>query len=151
MTTATEHNPNEARLKELLLGRKIVHVEKQSPTDGEYTPGLVGVLTLDDGTTLRVGGNDGGCSCGAGDYSLETLNTVDNAIANIIVEERPDQEERCEICDKYSCEHNGFYRIFVIAEDHNQHLVAQFDGSDGNGYYGTGWWLTVVPQPKAVA
>lgn len=132
---AYERNPTEYRLKELLFGRKIVNVEEiQGSYDNHYAEGR---LTLDDGTVLLVGGNDGGCSCGAGDYSLTTLNRVDNAITNVKV----DVTEN----DRYE---DLTYRIFVVAEDHNQHLVAQFDGSDGNGYYGTGWWLTVIPQPN---
>lgn len=142
-----EHMPDEARLKELLFGRKIIKVDTTS-TYGYDEP--QGTITLDDGTVLGLAGNTGGCSCGAGDYELTTLNTVDNAITNVIVEERPDDDGVCSECDKWNCEHRGFYKIFVIAEDHNQHLVASFEGSDGNGYYGTGWWLTVVPQPEGV-
>jgi hypothetical protein len=37
---------------------------------------------------------------------------------------------------------DGYYRIFVFA-DNRRINVASFDGSDGNGYYGTGWWLAV--------
>jgi hypothetical protein len=129
--------PDVEELRSLLFGRKIVHVEEIDTFEGQ--------LTLDDGTVLRVGGNEGGCSCGAGDYPLDT---VDNAITNVIVDERPDGDDKCSECGKWSCDHNGWYRIFVIAEDHTQHLVASFEGSDGNGYYGTGWWLTVLSQKE---
>jgi hypothetical protein len=37
----------------------------------------------------------------------------------------------------------GTYRIFVFA-DAVEINVAEFVGSDGNGYYGTGFTLTVV-------
>jgi hypothetical protein len=127
------------QLRSALFGRKIVNAETIDDFEGQ--------LTLDDGTILRVGGNEGGCSCGAGDYPITTLNTVDNAITNVIVEENPDYDDgKCEKCDSWSCEHRGWYRIYVVAEDHTQHLVASFEGSDGNGYYGTGWWISVLPE-----
>lgn len=142
-----EHMPEEDRLRELLFGRKIVKVSMNPPSDIKFDHyyRAEGTITLDDGTILYVAGNVGGCSCGAGDYPLSVLNTVDNAITNVRVEERPDEDERCSEpgCDNWSCEHRGWYRIFVVAEDHTEHLVASFEGSDGNGYYGTGWWLAV--------
>lgn len=133
------YNLSEDELRTMLFGRKIVNVQ----TD-PMNP-FIGTMTLDDGTVLEVGGNEGGCSCGAGDYPLETLNTVDNAITNVRIEERPSGDNDCAVCGKWDCEHQGFYRIFVVAEDHNEHLVASFEGSDGNGWYGTGWWISVVP------
>jgi hypothetical protein len=144
-----ERMPSEDRLRELLFGRRIVNVEKINERVDDWYYDAEGRITLDDGTVLLVGGNTGGCSCGAGDYDLTTLNTVDNAITNVIVEERPDHEDKCSECGAWSCDHQGWYRIFVVAEDHNQHLVASFEGSDGNGYYGTGWWLTVVGQAQS--
>lgn len=144
-THSIEHMPSAERLRELLFGRKIVNVEQISERIGyEYAEGR---LTLDDGTVLLVGGNQGCGGCPSGYYPLTTLNTVDNAITNVEVQERPNDDSRCSACGSYdTCEHEGFYRIFVVAEDHNQHLVASFEGSDGNGYYGTGWWLTVLPS-----
>lgn len=133
MRTHTEYNPTPERLRELLFGRKIVFAEKFSSysADNNYAEGR---LTLDDGTVLLVAGNEGCGGCTSGHYWLSVLNTVDNAITNVIVEETFD--------GRY--EEDGTYQIFVIAEDHNQHLVAQFDGSDGNGYYGTGYWISVL-------
>lgn len=40
--------------------------------------------------------------------------------------------------------HEGHYRIFVFTENQRINLM-QFDGTDGNGYYGTGFWLLVRP------
>lgn len=37
----------------------------------------------------------------------------------------------------------GVYRIFVVA-DATEINIAEFIGDDGNGYYGTGFNLTVV-------
>lgn len=131
-----EHMPSEERLRDLLMWKKVVKAEMtpDAPDDGMDPTGY---LTLSDGMVLKVYGNEGGCSCGAGDYALTELNTVDNAITNVEVEEAPggDDEESYE----------GSYRIFVFAEDRRLPL-ATFDGSDGNGYYGTGWWLQVVKE-----
>lgn len=143
--SAVEHMPDAARLRELLFGKKVVSAEMVDESPESYTDGPYGRLTLDDGTVLKVWGNDGGCACSAGCYPLTVLNTWDNAITNVEVEAVPDGDDvKCRACGKRGCyEHDttGHYRIFVVAED--RHLLASFDGSDGNGYYGTGWWLTV--------
>ena len=34
------------------------------------------------------------------------------------------------------------YRVFVLAQDERFEL-ATFDGDDGSGYYGSGFWFTV--------
>lgn len=109
-----------------------------------------GNLTLSDGTVLKVWGNTGGCICGAGDYLLTELNDVDNVITNVEVEEQPNGDYLpCPECGEEGCfDHYGLggsYRIFVFAEDRRINL-ASFEGSDGNGYYGTGWWLTVLEE-----
>lgn len=144
-TQHPEHMPDAERLRALLYGRKVVKAEIRDESPESWTVGPTGYLTLDDGTVLKVWGNDGGCACSAGCYPLTVLNTWDNAITNIEVEERPDGEGGpCHTCGKSYCyEHyeEGSYRIYVVAED--RHLLASFEGSDGNGYYGTGWWLTV--------
>lgn len=144
--------PTVDRLKELLVGHKIVATSirdaaGQYASDGYNTRDQIGTLTLDDGTELEVWGNDGGCGCSAGCYPLTALNTIDNGITNVEVEEHPTgDDEPCRTCgDKYCYEHDddqGYLRIFVVAEDQRM-LVASFEGSDGNGYYGTGWWLRV--------
>ena len=113
-------------LTALLVGRKVEKV-------GENT------LVLDDGTLLEVRGNEGGCICGAGDYELTTLNGVDNAIMSVQIEEGyKDGEDR----DDYYEAGEQWYRIFVYAQN-EQLLLAEFEGDDGNGYYGTGFNITV--------
>jgi hypothetical protein len=59
---------------------------------------------------------------------------VDNIITAARVECAPDASDDPE----------GTYRIFVVA-DAVEINVAEFVGSDGNGYYGTGFELFVVP------
>lgn len=126
------HNPSEDDLRSLLFGKRVISAKKiDINRENDYAEGQ---LVLDDGTVLLVGGNEGCGGCPSGYYWLEALNTVDNAISNVRLEE--------EFTDEYR-EADGHYRIFVIAEDQNEHLLAQFDGSDGNGYYGTGYWISV--------
>lgn len=116
----------EDKIKDLLVGRKIVSVDQ-----------ALGEAVLDNGTVLELSGNDGGCSCGAGDYWLTELNNVDNVITAVEIENDGDVE---------GTEENGYadeaYRIFVYAENEKLKL-AEFSGSDGNGYYGTGFSISV--------
>lgn len=147
----SEHMPDEDRLRSILVGRRVVgaEVSEDSPPDA-YSSGPTGTLTLDDGTVLKVWGNDGGCACTAGRYPLADLNTCDAAIMNVEVEEAPDDDYGTCDCGEYGCEHVGFYRVFVLSFPNAERtLLASFEGSDGNGYYGTGWWLSV--EREAVA
>lgn len=112
-------------LSALLVGRKVAKVDERT-------------LLLDDGTVLDVRGNEGGCVCSAGDYELTTLNGVDNVITSVQIEDGyvdSDQDEDYE----YGAQ---WYRIFVYAQN-EQLLLAEFEGDDGNGYYGTGFNITV--------
>ena len=143
-----EHMPSEERLRELLVGKVIDSVSlTHEGTDGDVGP--TGRIVMADGTVLRVWGNDGGCACDAGCYPLTALNAPGGVVTNVEVDEKPDYEDRCEQCtaegkERWSdCDHRGWYRIFVVTADERT-LLASFDGSDGNGYYGTGWWLKVA-------
>ena len=98
-------------------------------------------LLLDDGTLLRLVGNDGGCACSAGCYDLTALNGVENIITAVEFEDEPDD-------DGLSYD-SGVYRIFVFAGNERINL-ATFEGSDGNGYYGTGYHVMVrLPGKEA--
>lgn len=135
MSATAEHMPDEDRLRALLFGKTVVLAEIVDEPPESYTSGPYGRLTLSDGTVLEVWGNEGGCSCSAGDYPLTELNACDNAITNVEIEAHPTGDDHNDYTE-------GFFRIFVVAED--RRLLASFDGSDGNGYYGTGWWLRVA-------
>jgi hypothetical protein len=112
-------------IKGLLIGRRV-----QKVGDDE--------LRLDDGTVLTLGGHEGGCSCGAGDYDLVELNGVDNVITSVEFDDSPSGDE-------YPGG-EGHYRIFVYAGNERINL-ATFEGTDGNGYYGTGYWVAVKSAP----
>jgi hypothetical protein len=138
--TETDH----AEIEALLLGRRIVAAEMDNVAvpgrEDSWDSTAEGVLTLDDGTRIFAKGNDGGCACSAGCYPLQHLAAVDNVITSVRFEDRPD--------DEYDGG-DGWYRIFVVA-DAVEVNVASFEGSDGNGYYGTGYALYVQRASEAV-
>lgn len=109
---------NEKEIEELLLGHKV--------TVDDYDN-----LVLDNGVVLQINPNIGCGACESGNYYLEHISSVNNAITNVeFVEEFED--------DCYY-EH---YRIFVIADGMTTELLDVY-GTDGNGYYGTGYTIDV--------
>ena len=113
---------NENEIRELLLYRKVVKVDNSTNT-----------LILDNGTELTFEGNEGCGGCSSGWYSVTELNECDNTITNVEFVCDSDTKDRS---DETS------YKIFVFAEDRRIKL-AQVDGDDGNGWYGTGYQLYV--------
>lgn len=109
---------NEKEIEELLLGHKV--------TVDDYDN-----LVLDNGVMLQINPNIGCGGCESGNYYLQHISSVNNAITNVeFVEEFED--------DCYY-EH---YRIFVIADGMTTELLDVY-GTDGNGYYGTGYTIDV--------
>lgn len=100
----------------LLLYRKIVSVKQLNDQTAE--------LTLDNGVKLIAQGNDGCYGCNNGWYYLEELNGCDNAITKV---EAVDDGET--------------YNLFVFADNQKINCL-QYEGYD-NGYYGTGYSITV--------
>lgn len=117
-----EHD--EAGIRELLLGHKVTKV-------------LENVLVLDNGATLQFEGNMGCAGCASGNYELSELNGADNVITAVNLVNDP-------AGDGY--EGSGIYRIFVVA-DHTVINLATFEGTDGNGWYGTGYTIDVSEAP----
>ena len=122
----------EEKLRDVLVGRRIVAATRRG--DGEFD----GTLTLDDGTVLELEGNDGGCGCSAGCYYLTQVAKVDNIITNVTI--------NCDPAEDYG-DGAGVYAIYVIA-DNEVVNVARFEGDDGNGYYGTGFSVRVIPPGR---
>lgn len=120
------YHGNHAEISQLLLGRTVAKVDAHT-------------LRLDDGTVLYLPDTDGGCACSAGCYDLTELNGVDNIITRVEFNDDPagDGEDG-----------EGLYQIFVYADNVKVNL-ATWSGSDGNGYYGTGYSIT-VKTPEAV-
>ena len=109
---------NEKEIEELLLGHKVTVDDCDN-------------LVLDNGVVLKIYPNIGCYGCESGNYYLEHISSVNNAITNVeFVEEFED--------DCYY-EH---YRIFVIADGMTTELLDVY-GTDGNGYYGTGYTIDV--------
>lgn len=121
MSTTEIREHDEDAIRNLLMGRKVTKVSEDS-------------LILDDGRVLVIEGNEGCGGCSSGWYELTELNECpDNAIMNVEFEWDEDD-------DKW--EPNQSYRVFVLAAD-RRIKVWQVDGNDGNGYYGTGYWIKV--------
>ena len=126
-------NDDTQSIVDALLGRRIVKLEK--PPVSAYSMGKAQIL-LNDGTVLLLERHDGGCSCYAGCYSLKhlaSLGEVDNIITKVVF-------HNYHAWDYGDGE--GVYSIFVYADNKKINLVT-FEGSDGNGYYGTGYYVTV--------
>ena len=116
------YESDENEIKELLLYQKVVKVEGNT-------------LVLDNGTELTSEGNDACGICGAGCYSITELNECDNVITNVEFVRDNDVKNK-------DSDDETSYKIFVYAEDKYIKL-AQLDGDDGNGFYGTGYTLYV--------
>ena len=105
---------------------------------GRYVTKVDGdTLTLDDGTVPELEGNVG-CDCGSGTYDLTELFQRGTPTARIMsadVTTRLTDED-----DEYS---DVIYTLFVIVDDERLPL-AEFEGNDGNGYYGSGFRVTVT-------
>lgn len=124
------NHEDEKEIADLLVGRTVTKV------DGAH-------LLLDNGTVIKALGHDGGCSCSAGCYDLTILNGVDNIITRVEFDYQPAgdggySERGADPDDEWT----GWYRIFVYADNQQINLM-QVEGSDGNGYYGTGYELLV--------
>ena len=106
-------------LKKLLVGKSVKKVDEER-------------LLLSDGTKVQVVGNADCCAY----YDLKHLGEVENIITNVGVFASPrgDYEDG-----------EGVYRLFVFTGEGRINL-AEFEGTDSNGYYGTGFWLEVVPN-----
>jgi hypothetical protein len=138
------NHDDDEEISALLVGRRIVQAELGSFARPEGAGGRVrrdeaqGRLTLDDGTVVLVAPNDGGCSCGAGDYALTMLASWDNVITSVRVAVETDRLE-----GDLLGEPDQTYVIYVVA-DAGEINAVQISGNDGNGYYGTGFELIVL-------
>lgn len=127
MTPQTYSHEDHEQVEELLMGRTVEVLD-------EHT------IRLDNGIVLELPDTDGGCACNAGCYDLKVLNRVDNIITKVEFVNDPASD--------YD-DGSGIYQIFVLAGDEKINL-ATWEGTDGNGYYGTGYSI-IVRQAGAVA
>lgn len=113
----------EEEIRNLLLGHKIVADEAHD------------TLILDNGMHLKINPNVGCYGCGSGNYYLQHIASVNNAITNVeFVEDYDDDNDYY-----YYYKH---YKIFVIADGMTTELLDVY-GTDGNGWYGTGYEIDV--------
>lgn len=130
-------------IRKVLVGRRIVEARKVDSSellemsreayDRINNIDGVGVLTLDNGIQLFIEGNAGCGGCSAGWYEVSDVATTNNAIMGV----------RAEYADRGGYETS--YRLFVFS-DNEQVNAVEVDGSDGNGYYGTGFYVYVLPM-----
>jgi hypothetical protein len=123
--SATYSESDTQAITDLLMGRRVTVAGDSA-------------LLLDDGTLLEIIPNQGGCACSSGDYDLTALNGIENIITRVELTEEPEEG---------GYEGDKSYQIFVYAGDERVNLV-KIDGSDGNGYYGTGYEIRVRPARK---
>lgn len=130
----------------LLIGRYVTNIETGTfitdpwMEDCEKSQAL---LTLDDGTQLVAMGRGGGCVCGQGDFEFTKAfyqGSPTARIMNAMVE--MDGNEWYDMDISATC-----FKVFVIVEDEKLPLL-EFDGYEGDGFYGRGFWLTVHPAEK---
>lgn len=119
---ATYTHDDQQQIRELLVGRKVIKIADDR-------------LQLDDGRILRFLDHEGCGGCPSGNYELTELNDADNIITAVKFKDDP-----VEYGDKKQI---GSYKIFVFAEKKKINL-ATFEGTDGNGQYGTGYSIEVL-------
>nr|DAV25713.1 MAG TPA: hypothetical protein [Caudoviricetes sp.] len=121
----------EEKIKETLISKQVTRIEQKDDFTVE--------VTLDDGVILTLTGNEGGCCCGNGDWTIsEILSDSEKPSGRIMNAWVDDQirsdEEMDEIC--------GPIRVFIMVEGREYPLV-EFNGYD-NGWYGHGFHANVT-------
>ena len=136
-----------AALKKALVGRSIVSTLSEGW-------GVDRVLTfvLDDGTLLRAHATHGGCACSNGCFTVEPGTTVRGTITNVEVEELAenwDTRGAQPVTPGSVSDGEATIRVFVYGEL-GKALLVESQGGD-NGFYGWGFWLSVVRPGQKVA
>lgn len=121
----TVYYNNEAQIRDLLTGRSIKKISEDT-------------LELDNGLMLTLFGNEGCGGCISGWYDLTALNGCPNIITNVEFDYQPAEDDY----QPAMSADVGHYKIFVFADNQKINL-ATFEGTDGNGYYGTGYWIEI--------
>lgn len=121
----------EEKIKETLIGKQITHIEQKDDFQLE--------VTLDDGVILTLTGNEGGCSCGNGDWTITKLLSDSEKPSARIMNARVD--DSIAVDEDYG-EIFGPITVFIMAEGREYPLV-EFNGYD-NGWYGHGFYANVT-------
>ncbi len=119
----------------VLRGRYVTSV---TVVDGDDYAPLEAIFTLDNGIILVAHGNEGCTACGNDWYYIEKAFACGSAQARIMGAYAKHSQ------DVEDLGHDT-YTIFVMVNGNYGHTpLVSFDGS-GDGYYGTGFTLTVRP------
>lgn len=125
----TVEHYDEKDISDMLIGRKVVDVE------GDDT------LVLDNGMKLLIEPNNGCGGCESGWYDIEHITSCNNVITSVEF----DYYDEDASSSYYDYTH---YKIFVIADGIRTELLDVY-GTDGNGYYGTGYSIDVyIPSGR---
>lgn len=111
----------------LLVGRRIMTAEVR---------GDAGLLSLDDGTVVKVKGNEGCGGCSSGWYAVTQVAATENVITAVRLETEP-------LSTDVPWDEDFIYRIFVITGNQETEAVT-VEGTDGNGYYGSGYYIDIL-------
>lgn len=122
-TIHTYEDKFEKDIESLLLYRKIIRAEKTSEQKAE--------IELDNGIILDIEGNEGCGVCDNGWYYIDFVNVCGGVITKVETDEEYDNVN-------YGI---GTFKIYVYAENKKINILS-VSGYD-NGYYGTGYSLTV--------
>ena len=112
----------EDKIRELLLWQSVHRVSENE-------------LELSNGTILKINPNEGCGGCSSGWYDLTFLAETINAITSVRFEETLTSPP-----DSYN--NNYRFSIFVLSDGSEMKLL-EVEGTDGNGYYGTGYTIEV--------
>lgn len=126
MTKTISHDDSES-IKELLVGKSIVSVHEN-------------LMTLNDGTVIKVKPNDGCWGCPSGNFSFsEGITLVENVITD------------AKVTHKRSGKDEEIFSLFVYTGElknknkkNPKTALFKINGSAGNGWYGTGFTLEVA-------
>lgn len=135
-TTILNQDSTAEEYTRLLKGRYVTDITLTDMDNEGYA--LTATLTLDNNTTLTVEANEGCGGCENGRYWLEETYKRGNSRARIMsAHVGYDEDDEAAL---------SVYTIFVMVDGNPSQLpLATVRGDDGNGYYGTGFTLTVRP------
>lgn len=119
------------KIKETVISKRITRIEK--------TGNFQAKVTLDDGATLYLEGNQGGCCCGSGDWAITNLLTNGTKPCGRIMNAWIDNQIKVSEVDG---DLQGPITVFIMAEGTEYPLV-EFNGYD-TGCYGQGFYCRVT-------
>ena len=130
----------------LLVGRYITNVELGTFNTHSFMDDCEkpqARLTLDNGIQLVAIGHSGGCACGQGDFEFTKAFYQGSPTARIM-----NATVEMEGYDWWDGDISATtFKVFVIVDDEKLPLL-EFEGFEGDGYYGRGFWLTAYPSEE---